>query len=162
MTKSSHERRKYERYDTKAEIYFRVSYAVTTKLKFQVQGDRASRRKYAALSRNVSAEGLSFVARKQLAKGDRLYLEVYLPKAKAPIMMQGDVRWSDQLPAKSSRKKIYETGVKISSVEGQCVEKTIYFDKTYQVIWSTLLESVLGNFRIISRRLSSQREKGLR
>lgn len=159
MSASARERRKYERYGTKVDIYFRVSYDISTKVKFQVQNAPVPKvaRKYIAISRNISAEGLNFISKKQLEKGDKLYLEIYLPKAKEPIVMDGNVHWCAPVVGRNAPKTAFETGVKISSVQGQPVERSIYFDKTYQVTWSVLLESVLGNFRIISRRLSAQR-----
>jgi len=151
----SEDRRKYQRYETKVEIYFRVAYDVTTKVKFRIRDKRGqvSARKYAATSKNVSAEGLSFISSKKLHKGDRLALEVYLPKSRDPIAMEGQVRWSEPIILKRGRKKVFETGLRISSVENQSVQKSIYYDKDYQITWSVVLEAVLGSFRIISERL---------
>ena len=159
---SSHkdrERRRYERYGTKVEIYFRVAYDVTTKLKFRVRNKtgKISPRKYAAISKNVSAEGLCFVSTKKLNKGDILCLEVYLPKSEDPIEMEGEVRWCEAIVSRHSSKKTFETGLRILAVQDQSVMKSIYYDKDYQIIWSILLESVLGSFRIISEKLASRR-----
>ncbi len=155
------DRRKYERYDTKVEIYFRVAYDVTTKVKFRIKDDRGrfSARKYPAVSRNVSAEGLSFISSKELSKKDRLYVEIYLPESEGPLVMEGEVRWCVPLSGRGRDKKMYEAGVKISSVQGQSVANSIYYDNTHQIIWSILLESVLGNFRIISEKLAGQRSQ---
>ena len=146
------ERRKYARYDTEAKIYFRVNYDLKTKVKFQVLRDGKKKhlsRKYLALSRDVSAEGLGFSANKRLTKGDFLYLEVYLPKKKKPVHMRGEVRWAR--PAFRPRKYSYkfDTGVKLMAVSGEPVAKSIYFDKKNKVIWSGVLDSVFGNFRKI-------------
>ena len=58
------EKRKYERYDTELKLYFDRGFVVETKVKYQLldkQNDKPISRKYAALSKNVSAEGLSFL-----------------------------------------------------------------------------------------------------
>ena len=71
MNASGKERRKYERYATEAKIFFRVSYDLKTKVKFQVldkQKRKYESKKYAALSKNVSAEALCFVGEHGLKK----------------------------------------------------------------------------------------------
>ena len=161
MPESPRDKRKYERYDTKVEIYFRVTYDVMTKVKFQIQNKtgQGSSRKYAAISRNVSAEGLSFISKKQLSKGDKLYLQVYLPQGKDAVDMEAEVRWSNPVMSKKAQKKLFETGLRVLLVQGESVERSIYYDKAYQIIWSVLLESILGSFRIISQKLAAQRKQ---
>lgn len=150
------EKRKYPRYDTEAKIYFRVNYDLKTKVKFQVFQDGEKKhlsRKYAALSRDISAEGLGFCSNRALKKSDLLYLEVYLPRRKTPLHMTGEVRWSR--PAFCARKHTYkfDTGIKLLTVLGEPVARTIHRDKKHKVIWSKVLESVFGNFRKIAKKL---------
>ena len=141
------EKRKYERYDTEVKIYFHVSFDIKTVVKFVVIGKdkkTAQLKKYPAVSKNVSVEGLCFVAAKNLEKGDILYLEVFLPKQKNPILMEGEVRWS---LASATAKGKFDTGVRIATIDGRTVADTIYQDDTYHIAWSAVLESVFGNFR---------------
>lgn len=150
MNGSKKERRKSDRYDTEVKIYFQVNYDLKTKIEFQRMGNDNQNglpKKHTAISRNVSAEGLRFRSHRQLREGDKLYLEVYLPKRKEPVYMIGEVRWSKQLPI--SRDDIYEfdTGVKLISVMGESVSKTIHLDKEYRVCWSVVLDYVFGSFR---------------
>ena len=147
---SSKDQRRYERYDTEVKIYFYVTYDVRTKVRFQIidKKGKTSSPKYTALSRNVSAEGLCFTSDKKLAPGDYLHLEVLLPGGKESVPMEGNVRWCQ----KSKTPKKYDTGVKLSYVNGESVEKSIYHDQAYQVIWSIVLESILGNFRILEQK----------
>lgn len=151
----SPEKRKYERYGTELKLYFDRSFEVETKVKYQLL-DKAKEkplsRKYPALSKNVSAEGLSFVASQQLKKGDYLNLEVYLPTATEPVRMEGEVRWSRPLAEDKREGPLFQTGVLLKKVNGETVDKTIYFDQEYRVSWSNVLESVLGKFKNLAKK----------
>lgn len=181
MKKSAKERRRYERYDTEVRVYFRVGYDIKTIVMFQLI-DQSRRKiaspKYSAVSKNVSVEGLAFTARKELKPGDRLYLEVYLPKTKNPIIMEGEVRWCQSIlssPGKTARAGNlpvpallagrrqtsstlvqYETGIKLLTIDGQVVAGTIYYDKGYNVFWSAVLETILGNFKKLAQGILSK------
>lgn len=141
------ERREFSRYDTEAKIYFHVSYGLKTKVDFQLINKEESRaKKYHGLTRNISVEGLRFSSSKELKAGDKLYLEVYIPERKTPIYMTGEVRWSKEFRDDSEKYK-YDTGVKLISVMGELVHKSVYFDKEYQVFWSTVLNYIFGSFK---------------
>lgn len=159
MTGRKDERRKAERYRTEVEIYFDFAYDIETKVKFELidrQKEKALSRKYSAVSRNVSIEGLCFVSRKKVEQGDLLHLEVYLPAASEPIHMKGEVKWCRPVPpspdASPEDKKIqcsFETGVKLMLVNGEPVHKSIHHDQAYGVDWSIVLESVFGSYRML-------------
>jgi len=157
MKKSNDERRKYERYDTEAEIYFHVTYEVKTKVEFQILESKSSdtilSRKYIAISRNVSAEAICFCSEKQLKTGDMLFMEVYLPSEKKPIHMEGQVRWS----CATKQKDRFDTGVKLNTVNGKPVHGSIYFDEENKVVWSAVLDSVFGNFRKLIQNQKKQK-----
>ena len=149
MKKIVSERRKYPRYDTEIKIYFHVKYTLETKVKFEVLEEGHESRhghKYSGFSKDVSAEGLGFISRKRLEEGDVLYIEVYEPKVKRPVKMEGEVRWSRKLPEKHEGKNIYHTGVRLISVNGKPVVDTIYFDKKYKILWSAVLDAMFGSF----------------
>ena len=155
LTDPSQERRRYPRYDTEAKIFFQVTYDIQTIVRFQIV-DREKRkklsRKYEAVSKNVSVEGLCFTSEKELAIGESLWIEVFLPNQKEPIFMEGEVRWSTKikdLPGKTAK---FDAGIKILSVKDVFVPSSIYQDEDYQVTWSILLESVLGSFRIYQQK----------
>ena len=149
------EKRKYERYDTELKLYFGQSFEVETKIKYQLldkQNDKPISRKYAALSKNVSAEGLGFLAAQQLTPGDYLTLEVYLPTATQPVRMEGEVRWSNPVAADKDEGSMFQTGVLLKKVNGEIVNKTIHFDKAYHISWSNVLESILGSFKDLAKK----------
>lgn len=159
MNRLKKERRKYERYDTEAKIYFHVNFDIKTKVKFQLLDkdiERALSKKYSALSRNISAEGLRFSSDKKLKKGNSLYLELYLPKQKKPIPMTGEVRWSRAALGGAKKKYGFDSGVKLITISGRSVSSSIYYDKDHKVVWSVVLDSVFGNFRRLMRRLKSR------
>ncbi|HOW36489.1 MAG TPA: PilZ domain-containing protein [Candidatus Omnitrophota bacterium] len=144
------ERRRYARYDTEAKVYFRVTYDIKTRVKFRVidQGEgKISPAEYSALSKNVSAEGLCFTAGKKLNGGDILYIEVYLPGREEPIRMEGEVRWCH--PDRVARKKVgrFNTGVKLMTINGFSVAKSIYRDTANHIVWSKVLDSIFSNFK---------------
>ncbi|HDZ77374.1 MAG TPA: PilZ domain-containing protein [Candidatus Omnitrophica bacterium] len=146
------EKRKYGRYNTEVEIYFRVNFDIRTKVKYRLLGKKSHKPldgNHLALSRNISAEGLCFSSNEKLKKGSDLYLEIYIPKRKHPICMTGEVRWSKCVSDPKKSKYKFDTGVRLLSVSGKGIEPTIYFDDKHQVIWSVVLESILGSFRKI-------------
>ena len=142
------ERRRYERYNTEAKIYFQVAYSLETLVKFQVvdKDKNLLSEKYSALSRDLSADGVCFISGRKLEKGDGLLLELYLPKQATPISMTGEVHWSEPVPDKKDPLE-FATGVKLISVDGKPVAESIFFDEEHKMVWSTALESVFGNFR---------------
>jgi hypothetical protein len=151
------ERRKYTRYDTEAKIYFCAKYDIKTKIKFKILDDEGIlARKNAAVSRNVSAEGISFSSNRKLKKGEILYLEIYLPSQKIPVTMTGKVKWSHLSSGKPKGSYKFDTGIKLLMVEDKIVSKTIYFDKKHSVYWSVILEYVFGSF---SKLVKNKRRK---
>jgi hypothetical protein len=150
MKKNEIERRKSLRYDTALKVHYKVAYDVKTRVKFQVldiEKHALTHRKYSGVSKNVSVDGLCFVATKKLEKGDEILLEVYPPNAKMPVHMKGEVKWEHRLPEDSGGRIAFKTGVDILSVEGKPVTGTIHFDRKYKVVWSSVLESLFGNFK---------------
>ncbi len=149
------ERRKYERYETDLKLYFSHILAGGTKVEYQLldkAGERPISDKYPGLSKNVSAEGLSFVANQQLKKGDYLNLEIYLPTATEPVIMEGEVRWSQAIPQDKEAKPMFQTGVLLKKVNGEAVDKSIYFYHEYRLHWSNVLESLLDKFKNIAKK----------
>ena len=151
---SAEERRQYDRYETALKIQFYVNFDLETKIDFRVmQNDKSdfSKETYTAFSKNVSVEGICFYTDKELNKGDLLLLDVYIPSAADPVKMQGQVRWSSRYKG-TGPKGLYETGVKLLSVNNEIVEKTIFMDEVHHIAWSVVLESVFGNFKHLALR----------
>jgi len=156
------DRRRHLRFTIERPMRFDFAYAMETSVVFQVTGERPAKRKYRGVSRNVSAEGLCFVSDKKLTRGDRLDLEVYLPGEERAIEMIGDVQWCAPVEPSSLTARhgpSFQTGVQVVSVEGQPVRESVYFDTTYQVAWSMVLESILGKFRVLMQQRQSDRLK---
>lgn len=159
MGLSKRDKRKYKRYNTEARVYFDFAYDLETKVKFEVLKQKQlknTNKKYLAVSRNISAEGLCFVSHKNVKLGDELYLEVYLPNVVEPIYMKGDVKWCDAVSGSSTyvmgdkeNKPMFHIGVILTTVEGKNVNESIYFDKEYKVNWSVVLESVFGSYKML-------------
>ena len=147
-SKNFKEKRQYDRFETDVKIDFYVSFDVRTKINFRLKDPKQgtlSPQKYSAISKNISAEGMSFVSDKNLEKGDTLLLDVFVPSADRPIRMEGIVRWCRTF--ESRKDKTYEAGIKLVSVNGNSVEKSISMDPVHRVIWSAVLESIFGNFK---------------
>ena len=152
-------KRKYKRYNTEARIYFDFAYDLETKVKFELVEEKKKqkpKKKYLAVSRNISAEGLCFVSHKDVKERDKLYMEIYLPSAVEPIHMSGEVKWCDPVSESSTyvlddktNKPMYHIGVVLSLVGGDPVSDSIHFDKEYGVNWSVVLESVFGSYKML-------------
>jgi hypothetical protein len=162
MRKIETEKRKYQRYDTEAKVYFRVTYDIKTKVKFRVvdtDGGRHASRRYSGLSRNIGAEGLCFFSKKKLKKGDTLLLEVNIPNTKVSVRMEGVVRWSRELTLGAKHRDVFYTGVKLISVNDKPVAGSTYYDARYKIVWSAVLDSILGSFGIMTRRIKRDEKK---
>ena len=147
MNENSREKRKFERFETETKVFFQVAFDVKTRIDFQVMDKETGKflsRRYSALSKNVSVEGLSFCCGHKLNTGDLLLLEVEVQGDKNSIRMEGQVKWSS---AKSDDPNKFDTGVKLLIVDGKAVPKTFYRDENNAVVWSAVLESILGNFK---------------
>ena len=151
MPKSpANDHRKNSRYETEVKVYFHFPYELQTKVDYQIKAKEqqgGSSPLYTGISRNVSAEGICFNSSQQLTKNDHLIIELHLPGDNANVMMEGKVRWC----LKSKDGKGFDTGVQLVIVNGKSIAESIYFDETYQIEWSALLEAVLGKFRILSQ-----------
>jgi len=156
MADRKKERRQFDRYKTKVEIYFDFAYDVETKVEFAFidqKGKSVLSKKYPAVSQNVSVGGLCFICHRKVKQGNLLHLEVYLPSSEKPIYMQGEVEWckptllSFDDPASDKKKqRSFEVGVRLMFVNGESVPDSIYYDKMYKVDWSIVLERVFGSY----------------
>ncbi|MBM3253153.1 MAG: PilZ domain-containing protein [Candidatus Omnitrophica bacterium] len=156
MIEFEKERRKFERYDTEVKVYFRVNYDIKTKVKFRILSDNKQRRisrEYSGLSKNIGVEGLRFVSKKKLEKGDMLLLKINIPNTEVFIQMEGEVRWSKRFSWKPKYRDMFHTGVRLISVNGKSVADSIHYDEEYKIVWSIVLESVLGSFKEAVQRL---------
>lgn len=154
MRKGEKERRRYPRYDTEVKIYFHVSYSLKTKVKFQLitkDGKEHLSKKYYGLTKDISVEGLRFSSAKRLRKGNRLYLEIYLPGHKQPVWMTGEARWSRKLCVHPKHILKYDTGIKLTSVMGESVCRSIHYDKKFKVFWSNVLSYAFGSFKKLTQ-----------
>lgn len=150
MAYRGEERRKYQRFDLETRIHFYINYKLITKVKFRVIGERRSKAeavKCVGITRNISVEGLRFSSEKKLKKDDRLYIELYLPRSRKPIPMTGAVEWSKKVFPYSEEGFKFDTGVRLLTVKGRSVARSIHIDRKYHEPWSIVLDSVLGGFQ---------------
>lgn len=143
------ERRRYQRYNMETRIHFYVDYELVTKIKFRVIGEckgASGAKKFTGITRNISAEGIRLSSPRKLKRGDKLCLEVYIPRARKPISMVGEVRWSRKMFPSAKRGAGFDTGVRLLTVKGRSVAKSIRIDRKYKEPWSIVLSSVLGGF----------------
>jgi len=160
MKEKNQDKRKSKRYNTEIEVYFDFAYDLETKIKFELidkEKEKSLSKLYQAISRNISAEGLSFVSHQNVEPGNFLHMELYLPSTKDPIHMTGEVKWSkiasssyEQYGLKSEKDEaIYQVGIRLASVNNKPVLKSVHFDTEYEVNWSVVLESVFGNYKML-------------
>ena len=152
MQKKNNEIRRHDRYDTDVKAHFYVPYELKTKVNFQFkknQPDESLNKRFSGISKNVSAGGICFVSELRLEPGDYILIDMYLPGIEQPIPMEGEVRWSRV----NEEGLQFYTGVQLLKVQDKPVEQTIYYDQEHQVIWSNVLEQVLGSFAILHKKM---------
>ncbi|MFH0753128.1 MAG: PilZ domain-containing protein [Candidatus Omnitrophota bacterium] len=149
-------KRKFPRYETDAKIHFRIPYDFKAEVDFKIDEEVAEGREknYIGFSSNISVQGLAFETVKRLECGDFLWIDLHIPKSKNIVFMQGEVCWCCPVAVPMDGKPAFHVGVRITKVDGVDVDQTVYFDKSYGVQWSELLERVLGGFCKVSRKKS--------
>ena len=105
-----------------------------------------------ALIKNVSAEGLCFIFEEKMDQDTLLNIELVLPGDKDAICMIGEVRWCQDILGGKNGKPKYDIGVRLLSVNDKPVEESIYFDEAYHLEWSVVLDSIFGNYRILTQK----------
>jgi len=142
------EKRRHERYSTSETVSFKIVFDFKTKVSYRV-ADRGQEKilskKYSGVSKDISAEGLCFVSSQELQKGDFLYIEIFVPGKKSPVLLDGEVRWSRPIVLKGEDNKTFSTGVKLLTINNKSVEKSVYFNATKQLAWSDVLDSIIGD-----------------
>ena len=148
MKKDIQNKRKSQRFETEKKVFFQVAFDVKTRVDFQIMDKETGKllsRRYSALSKDVSADGLSFCCGHKLNAGDLLSAEVEgVQGQKKIIRMEGEVKWSSVSADDPSK---FNTGLHLLSIEGKAVQKTFHLDENNEVVWSAVLESILGNFK---------------
>jgi hypothetical protein len=154
MKKRTNETRTYERYDKKEKAFIFYNYDFATKMDFidYDTGGTSLVHKYPACSKNVSAEGICFTSLKKLKEGENIKLELYVGEQAAPIHMEGQIRWSQAVHLGKEEDSLFDTGVRLLSVEGKSVPESIHFDNTHHVLWSESLEQILGKYKEIMKK----------
>jgi len=143
------------RYDVQRRVKYNFFYDFNAKVKgLPVVESRPKQRtsKFLAQSKNISLDGVCFNSKQSFQSGDKLQLEIYIPGGGAPVQMSGEVKWSKATVSDQVKPKVFDTGIKLLTIDGELVEKTIYFDKKYGVYWSNTLEAVLGKYRLIQQK----------
>ena len=97
--------------------------------------------------KNISAEGLCFVSRKKLKRGEKLDLKFYISADNPPLHMQGNVRWSKKSLGSQPTQSQFDTGLKLTMIEGRAVHDSIHFDEAYKLYWSDVLELISGKWK---------------
>lgn len=96
--------------------YVRID--VATKINLQVKGKAKEKKNLSAVSQNISSEGVCFKTDKQLAPGTELELEVFLPSEPKPLLLRGEVRWSQPIVPQTRGKRMFNTGVRLFTFNG--------------------------------------------
>jgi len=101
------ERRKYIRFESQTEIHFHIR---------ERSEEESSRKRISGITKNLSIQGVCFVSDKELQAGTVITLEVNLPTQEEPLLLEGEVRWS-QISENQGEEGMYETGVKLFTVD---------------------------------------------
>lgn len=146
------DKRTHARLTSVEEVRNEFAYDVRTRMTFRFRKDQKNEESlFSGAIKNISAEGLCFVSNQHLSPGDKLEILVSLPGAAQAIKMDVEARWSAVAAPVTGETSRFDTGVRVITVDGRPVAKTVYYDEAYQVHWSIVLESVLGRFRIMQQ-----------
>ncbi len=157
MKQRNQENRRYKRHSTQGQLVYNFTYDVKTEMEFQIEDKNfssESARKFSALSKNLSAEGMCFISDKKLRKGTPLHVSLHLPESNETVDMEGEVKWSESCRAEErirqqADKPLFDTGIKLWEVNGRPVSESIHYDELFKLQWSVVLESVFGKYRLI-------------
>lgn len=140
--------RQFPRFRHDGKLAFRLHYDFTAKIDFKVGPTplASSQHSYLGFTKNISINGLCFESPKELKPHDKVWIEFHIPDSDALIYMEADVRWSTRISSKDEKIAQYLIGVCVTKIDGMSVEDTIYFDQAYQVMWSQLLDRILGSY----------------
>ncbi len=96
------EKRKYPRFDLRVKARYRI---MSSKEIFKL-----------GMTRNLSAEGISFDSQEMLDPGTYVELEIDLEDKKEPIALVGEIRWSSKLKKPNRSKNQFVNGVKLVEI----------------------------------------------
>ena len=105
------ERRKNVRINTEIDVLYEVS------------NSKANHRRLTSKSRNISIGGVNLALNEKLFPGTQLSLQLDVPKAQRPILVQGEIVWVKEIPAKFAKEardrkeRFFATGVKFVQVK---------------------------------------------
>jgi len=95
-----------------------IRLAIGTKVNFRVLKEKkkegAPKENVSALSRNMSVEGICFRADRDVASGAEVELEIFLPSEPEPLLLRGEIKWSQPVLTKEG-KKMFDIGVQLST-----------------------------------------------
>jgi hypothetical protein len=145
------DKRSYTRLCKTEDVSTEFAYDVRTRMTFRFKkGSYDDANLYTGAIKNISAEGLCFVSNQPVNPGEKLEILVSLPGAERAIKMDAEARWT-AISKEENNNSRFDTGVRIVTVDGNPVAKSVYYDETYHVHWSIVLEAVLGRFRIMQQ-----------
>lgn len=144
-----HDHRTYQRHPLKdkALVNFIYDFHANVDVRSAEASIKPAAIKCQGVCKNISAEGLCFVSRKKLKRGEKLDLKFYISADNPPLHMQGNVRWSKAVPGSRPRFSQFDTGLKLVTIEGRTVGDSIHFDEKYNLYWSDVLELISGKWK---------------
>jgi len=146
---NSPERRRDVRIKTNVKVCYHVAFDIDAKVKYQVISNEeklGNKKKYNAVTKNVSAEGVCFICDRQLEKGSVLSIELKEPNKKLSVSLQGKIRWCHEFIADSNKKNEFHVGVKVNLVNDASVYDSIVEYEDAKMRWSILLETIYGKY----------------
>ncbi len=81
-------------------------------------------------TKNISKEGVAFSANKKLRKKKKLQMEFEIPGDNIPVFAQGAVMWSKEDEATTSRKKVFNVGIKLTNITN--LDRSRILDYAYE------------------------------
>lgn len=157
MTKDN--QRSHHRHPAKHRAPVNFIYDIDAKVDVHPAGEPAPSKlsKCHGVCKNISAEGLCFMSGQKLAKGKKLSLEFYVSDGKPPLRLKGSVRWSRAVTGGGTAPSLFDTGLKLITIEGRRVHDSVHYDKMYKLYWSDVLELISERWKQTIRAKAAKR-----
>jgi len=139
MKKKDH--RTYRRHRLKKDISLDFAYDVDVDVDISSKGNlgKPPDFKFKGLCKNISVEGMCLISDEKLKRGEKIDLDCHFSGGKKPVHLQGNVRWSKEVIDKLHN-RYFETGIRLTTIEGRFVHRSVRFDKKFNIYWSDALE----------------------
>jgi len=71
----------------------------------------------AAMSKNISIDGIRFISDRELTPGSKMGVEIFLEDDADPVHIHGEVVWSEKIKTRKGADASYESGMRLLTID---------------------------------------------